>query len=116
MLPRFPEYASVLDEGFTEESNYGVLRTEMDNGMAKQRARWSKAVIKRTVQVFVKNNSEKTQFDHWVRDELHGGAGWFEYDDPISQNRCKARIVNGVVNWSTPGVAWKGQCQMEIIH
>ena len=41
MIPDFPDYARILLDGFSEKPSFGVLRTEMDAGVAKQRARWS---------------------------------------------------------------------------
>ena len=40
MIPDFPDYARILLDGFSEKPSFGVLRTEMDAGVAKQRARW----------------------------------------------------------------------------
>lgn len=115
MLPVFPDYADILLDGFSDESDYGVLRTEMDGGIAKQRARWTKAIVTRDAKVLVRSVAEKASFDEWMRDELRGGAGWFEFYDPLTQITRKTRIVNGKIKWTSPGFVWEGQCQMEMI-
>lgn len=111
----FPIYAKVLRPGFSEEADYGVLRTEMDGGIAKQRARWSKPKVTRDVVVRVNNISSKLLFDEWVRSDISGGAGWFSWVDNRDGVTKQARIVNGKITWASPGSIWLGQCQIETI-
>lgn len=114
-MATFPSYARLLVEGYGEESDYGVLRTEMDGGVAKQRARWSKPIVTRDATLMVASKSEKFAFDDWMRDDLAGGAGWFDWIEPLSGATKQARIVGGKVKWSTPGKAWKSHCQIETV-
>lgn len=112
-MATFPAYAKVLLSGYSEKPDYGVLRTEMDGGIARQRARWTKPIITRSVQIMVKTRTDKTAFDTWMRVDLDGGAGWFDYrEDGVTK---KARIVDGAVSWSSPGVIWVAECQLETI-
>lgn|SRR5690606_10686320 len=114
-MATFPDYAKVVLTGFSEEPDYGVLRTEMDSGIAKQRARWSKPIVTREVQIFVGSYQNKASFDEWMRDDLAGGAGWFDWTDPLTATTKQARIVGGRVAWTAPGGLWFAEAQMETL-
>jgi hypothetical protein len=114
-MATFPTYAKILLEGYSETPDYGVLRTEMDGGIAKQRPRWSKAIVTRDAQIKVSNKTDKASFDTWARTDLNGGAGWFTWTDPLTETSKQARIVGGKYKWSSPGIIWIAQCQIEAI-
>lgn len=114
-MATFPNYACILREGYTESSDYGVLRTDMDGGIAKQRSRWSKPIVMRQVTIHVDNKTDKASFDAWMKTDLNGGAGWFDYTDPVDGVTKQARIKGGLIQWSTPGVVWRGTCELETI-
>jgi len=114
-MATFPPYAKLLLAGYGEESDYGVLRTETDAGIAKQRARWSKAIVTREVQILVMNAADKVAFDDWMRADLAGGAGWFDFTDPLDRVVKQARFVGGKVKWTSPGRVWTAQGQIESI-
>lgn len=115
MVAIFPAYARLLLDGYGEEPDYGVLRTDMDGGLAKQRPRWNKAIVTRDANILVMNRSAKVEFDEWVRVDINGGASWFDYPDPVAGVTKQARIVGGKYKWSTPGVLWIAACQVETI-
>jgi len=116
MTPVFPEYACILVEGYTESPDYGVLRTEMDGGLAKQRARWSKPIVTREVTIIVKSDEHKEAFDEWAEEKLSGAVGWFNWQVPRSERIVKARIVGGEYQWQEPlGRTWRAVCQLETI-
>lgn len=112
-MATFPTYAKILLAGYSEEADYGVLRTEMDGGIAKQRPRWSKAVTTIAAQIKVSSRTDKLSFDGWVKTDISGGAGWFDIrmDGVVRQ----ARLVGGKISWSSPGRIWIGQCQLETL-
>lgn len=115
-MAAFPEYAKILVEGYSEEADHGVLRTEMDGGLAKQRARWSAPIVTRDVTILVESDEDKEAFDEWVDTELQGGVAWFDWKVPRTQRTVKARIVGGRYQWSEPiGIAWKATCQIETL-
>lgn len=116
MTPVFPEYACILVEGYAESPDYGVLRTEMDGGIAKQRARWSLPIVTRDAVVLVRSDADKEAFDNWIDDELHGGVSWFDFTVPRSERIVRARIVGGIYEWQEPqGKTWKATCQIETL-
>ncbi|MEC6413595.1 hypothetical protein ACOTJC_28805 [Achromobacter xylosoxidans] len=114
-MTSFPAYAKVLLSGYAEEADYGVLRTEMDSGIAKQRATRSLPIVKRTVVIHVETVSDKNAFDAWMRAELLGGVGWFDWLDPLDGIPKQARIVDGKLQWTSPGKVWRASGQIETV-
>lgn len=114
-MATFPLYAKLLRAGYSEEPDYGVLRTEMDGGIAKQYARRSMPIVAREAQIKVSNKADKLAFDEWAKTDLKGGAGWFTWTDPISGQSKQARIVGGKYQWTSPGRIWVAACQIETI-
>ena len=115
-MATFPAYAKVMLEGYSEERDYGVLRTEMDGGLANQRARWTKPIVTRSVIIRVMDKTDKALFDEWMRDDLNGGVGWFDFTDPLDSTVKQARIVGGKLSWSSPGRVWFGECELETVE
>jgi len=113
-VPNFPAYACIQLDGYGETSDYGLIRSEMD-GLAKQRPRWSKPIVTRTIKVKVGDKSAKAAFDVFVRDDLAGGSGWFSFTDPIDGVVKQGRLVGGKVDWSTPGRIWFFSGQIETL-
>lgn len=114
-MATFPNYACILLEGYGEEPDYGVLRTEMDGGIAKQRPRYTTPIVTRDAQIKVPDKTKKASFDAWVKSDINGGAGWFTWTDPLTNTSKQARIVGGKYKWSSPGVIWLAACQIETL-
>lgn len=113
-MATLPTYARILADGYSEQADYGVVRTEMDGGVAKQRPRRSLPIVTRNATVKVDSLANRLAFQDWMRTELNGGAGWFDLptlDGAVRQ----ARFVNGQMTWTTPGQVWLGQTQIETV-
>lgn len=114
-MAAFPTYARLLLEGYSEAPDYGVLRTEMDDGLAKQRARRSKPIVTRSATVMVHSLDDRLEFDQWMAQDLYGGAGWFAFRT-LAGTIQPARIVGGRISWtSLGGGIWVGQVQIETV-
>lgn len=114
-MATFPSYACVLLDGYQETPDFGVLRSDMDNSVAKQRPRRSLPIVTRNVKIKVENKTDKISFDEWFKDDLNGGSGFFDYVDPIDGQAKQARFVNGNISWSSPGILWIADAQLETI-
>jgi hypothetical protein len=110
--PTFPSYARIIADGYGDQADFGVIRSDMD-GLAKQRPRWSKPIITRTVTIMLNTVSDRILFDTFVRDDLNGGSSWFTFTDPIDGVSKQGRISSGPVQWSTPGVVWLAKASIE---
>lgn len=113
-MAAFPPYAKIVAAGYSEEADVGMLRTDMDGGIAKQRPRWTAEINKRDVTILTLSLDDKLAFDTWLKEEVNFGAGWFDWRDLDGVTK-QARIVNGKVRWTTPGVVWMGQAQLETV-
>ena len=110
----FPSYARVVLAGYSKSSDRGMLRTDMDGGIAKQRPRWTTPIVTRAVTILVQSIEDRDEFDAWMANEIGGGAGWFDWIDESGILK-QARIVSGEVSWTTPGAVWTGQARLETV-
>ena len=118
MIPQFPGYARLVLEGFGHKRDYGVLRTETDGGVAKQRPRYSKPIVTRSATLVIRSRADKLAFDAWHSNELNGGAGWFNWHDPLDRLDKRARFVKGELDWRAVTAnmeVWTASCQLETI-
>ena len=115
MKAKLPDYVDVLLEGYAESPNYDVLRSDMDNSVAKQRPRRTLPIVARQVKLLVGNTQNKLAFDQWFRNDIHGGSNFFEFVDPIDKKTKMARFVNGTIKWSTPGSIWFIDAELESV-
>ncbi len=112
----WPAYAKLIVSGYGEEADYGVLRTEMDNGIAKQRARFSTPIVTRDATVIVMSLTDKRALDTYLGTDLNGGAAWFDFFDCAAGKTLQARIVAGKLRWGEPkGKTWTATCQIETL-
>jgi len=115
-LPVFPSYAKVLLTGFGQKADFGVLRTDMDGGIAKQRRRFSMPIVTRSVSLQITSRANKLAFDAWMSNELQGGTGWFTWYDPVERTSKRARFVKGELDWKPQTIEiWTATGQLETL-
>lgn len=114
-MATLPSYVTVLVEGYRETPDYGVLRSDMDSSVAKQRPRRSLPIVQREVRLKVGTRSDKVAFDAWFKNDINGGADFFSYPDPIDGQTKQARFVGGEITWITPGNVFFIEAQLETI-
>jgi len=115
-MATWPTYARLIVAGYGEEADYGVLRTEMDNGIAKQRARYSTPIVTRDATAIVMRLADKQALDAWIAADLAGGAAWFAWTEPLTGSSVQARLVAGKWKWGEPqGPVWQATCQIETL-
>lgn len=113
-IPTLPSYAGITTDGYTEKRDFGVIRSDMD-GLAKQRPRWSKPIVTRTLTILLKGRDEKGAFDDFISDDLAGGSGWFTFRDPVRLISKQGRFVANTMQWSAQGENWLMQAQIETL-
>ncbi|WP_368655384.1 hypothetical protein ABRY94_11680 [Castellaniella ginsengisoli] len=115
-MATWPTYAKLIVAGYGEEADYGVLRTDMDNGIAKQRARFSTPIVTRDATIMVTGLENKKALDAWIGTDLAGGAAWFDFFDCAAGSTVQARLVGGKFRWGEPrGRVWTATCQIETL-
>jgi len=113
--PLFPSYACIQLDGYSESPNSNVLRSEMDGGLAKQRPRRTKPIVTRAVKLRLRTKADKALFESWFRTAIFQGTGWFTFTDPVDGVVKQGRFVGGQISWSTPGVVWFANGQIETV-
>jgi len=114
-MAALPSSVRLLLNGYADSADYGVLRTEMDGGIAKQRPRRSLPVVTREATLMVHSLGDRLSFDAWARDEIQGGTGWFDFQTLDGTVR-PARFVGGDIRWSSRGAGvWLAQVQIETL-
>ncbi len=97
-MATFPTYPILLFDGFAEEPESAVLRTEMESGVKQAMIR-SRALVPRTVVYLLQSATDFQNFKIWVRDSIARGAAWFDWTDPVNNTTKKAQIVRGQIKY-----------------
>lgn len=105
MAVTLPPYARMLVDGHQEQADYGTRREPMD-GLAKQRPRWSLPIVPRPVRLFVGSVQNRLAMDEFIRDDLRGGAEWFNFRDPVTGLTQRGQFAAGSLQWTQNGGWW----------
>lgn len=97
-MPTWPAYAAILFDGYAEEPEPAVIRTEMESGPAKQAMVRSLVTIQRPVKALITSNADYQSFMTWFRTDIKRGALWFDWTDPVDGQVKQARIVGGKID------------------
>ena len=107
-MPTFPSYATLID-GYSEQRESALLRTEMESGPPKQAKIKSRVMITRAVTILLETRSDYLAFIAWFSNDIDEGAAWFDWTDPVSDTVKQARFVgegleaagaNALSSWS----------------
>lgn len=114
-MATFPAYAEVVMDGYDEEPDYNPLRSPMDDGLAKQRARRTLPIVTRSATIKVPSKAHKLLFDAWAKTDINRATGWFDYHDCVDGQTKPARIVGGKYKWAPVNGIWLASCQLETL-
>ena len=115
-MPAFPSYATLLLDGFAEQRESALLRTEMEDGPPKQARIRSRVMITRPVRILFRSKADYLNFVIWFAETLNEGALWFDFADPVSKTTKQARFVGGGLDGSplAPNLtAWAVSTKLE---
>jgi len=104
MMSVFPSYAELLISGYGEKRESVLLRTEMESGPPKQARIKSRVMVERAVAIRLMSLADYQAFVAWFALDLDEGAGWFDFNDPVSGVSKPARFVGGGLE-ATPTTA-----------
>ena len=94
-MPTFPSYATLLYNGYAEQRESALLRTEMEDGPPKQSRVKSRVMVTRPVSILLKSRADYLAFVDWFSEDLNEGASWFDFVDPVRNTTVQARFVGG---------------------
>lgn len=105
-MSSLPAYVKIRLEGFAEQRESGLLRTEMESGPVKQVRIKSRVMVTRPVQLLFDTKADYLSFVTWYRDTIHEGADWFDFTDPVSNTTKSGRFDgNGIDAAPTSAIA-----------
>ena len=89
--------ARPLLSGHAVKADSGIIRTQMDNGLARQRKRAGTPTSRLAVS-WSMNGAQAALFKAWVVDRAANGAAWFNIDLILDsgERTCEARFVADV--------------------
>lgn len=91
----FPTYATLIFDGFSEDFEKSIMRTEFDSGLPRQAPTKSRAMHFRTLTYNLCSKTDYLSFLNWYDNDLGRGAYWFLWLDPVSGKNLRARIFEG---------------------
>lgn len=96
-MPAFPAYGELLLDGFGEQPETSLIRTEMETGPAKQAQVRSKQIVNMTV-TYTYTSAEFILWKAWRKNDIALGALYFDWRNPLTGNLVQARIPGGDYN------------------
>lgn len=112
-LPVFPTTVRLATD-YSETLDLGVIRSDMDGGLAKQRPCFSVPIHTRQVTLVAPSTAAKLAFDRWFVQDLKG-AGWFVYRDPLRHGASTTvRFKETLIAWRQRGnQCWDAHVTLE---
>jgi hypothetical protein len=94
-MAALPSYAKILLEGFGEQRESALLRTEFESGPPRQARIKSRVMITRPVQIRLETRADYLSFVIWFNNDIHAGADWFDWADPVTGTTQSVRFDGG---------------------
>lgn len=115
-MAALPSYVEILFDGYGEERQPVVLRTDMESGPPKQLKQQSRAMVSRPCVLFM-SKADYASFLTWFKTTINQGASWFDFTDPRTGSVLQGRFVGGQLGKATPRDAllntWQVPCTIE---
>ena len=112
-MATLPSYVTILFDGFTEDFDPSVLRTEMERGVPKQRVINSKVLAEINCRIMFESKADAASFEAWYFDTIKR-IGWFDMEHPRTGVTISARFKGGNIGELvplTPDFSW---CAREV--
>ena len=94
-MQTFPSYAEIKFDGFGENRESALLRTEMESGPPKQARIKARVMVVRPVKIRLVSLADYLAFVDWFSIDINEGADWFNWTDPVRGTVKAARLVGG---------------------
>jgi hypothetical protein len=112
-MAALPSYARVLLEGAGEQFDPGIVKTEMEKGLAKMRVAQSRVVVEVPVTLFFNSTADTISFETWYFDVIKR-IGFFDWRDPRSGTTRSVRFKDGDIGKLTPLSSRYGIAKREV--
>ena len=115
-MATLPSYVKILYDGYIEQKESGIIRTEFESGPPRQAKFKSRTLKTRTALLFIDSNQNFQNFESWFANDLEQGALFFNFTDPVTKTTTQGRFVGGVYSarpLSSSMNVWEVSCQIE---
>lgn len=93
-MANLPTYCRFVADGFGEEFDASVERTEMERGVAKQRIINTDVIVELSGTILFGSKQATEDFLEWYFDTI-GRIDWFTMRDPRTRKQITARFKAG---------------------
>lgn len=94
-MASLPSYAKMRHQGFAEQRESALLRTDMESGPPRQAKVKSRVLVTRQVVIDIDSGTNYAAFKTWFGTTINEGADWFEWTDPVDGVLKQARFAGG---------------------
>lgn len=115
-MATLPASAKILFDGFAEQRESALMRTEMESGPPRQTKVRSRVMVRRSVSILFSSKSDYLSFKSWFANDINEGATWFNMPDPVTGETISARFVGGGFSASPVNngmTRWSAKTQIE---
>lgn len=112
MIPVFPDFIFVDDDGIERTSLSNVVRSEMEVGPQKTRPIQSVGFYNLTMNVSI-CDEDLGNFLNWFRSELKYGSNWFLMNDPLDGVQRRFRFLTYEITWRKRGSLLTSSFELE---
>ena len=102
MIPKFPDFVFINDEGLARRSKNNVLRSEMEVGPQKTRPIQSVPMAEYEISISI-CDEQLTAWRTWFQESIGSGSYWFLMNDPFDGVSRRFRFVDAEINWGKNG-------------
>lgn len=94
-MATLPAYVKILRDGYAEQRESALLRTEMESGPPRQTKVKSRVMVTRPVALLLDSKADYLTFLTWYGTTINQGADWFDFTDPVTGSTASGRFVGG---------------------
>lgn len=114
-MQTLPNYVGIIRDGYSEEIDYNIQQSGMDNGLKKQRPGRSIAIKTRKCEIVIIGHANKQAFLAWLK-TIGNGTQRFNYTDPVDKVVKQCRFINQKWEFSLEGLdVWKAPAEIESV-
>jgi len=115
-MATLPSYVKILFDGYSEQKESGILRSDFESGIPRQARFKSRTMKTRTASLFIETKANFILFETWFANDLEQGALFFNMVDPVSGATVEARFLGGAYSAQPMSASlnlWQVSCQLE---
>jgi hypothetical protein len=115
-MASLPSYVKILFDGYQQQRESGILRTEFESGPPRQARFKSRVMVTRSAKLYINGKTNFASFESWFMNDIKGGSLFFTMTDPASGSSISARFVGGTYNVTPLSSKWADfeiSCQLE---